>query len=109
MVVRAASRLAVVRRARFAPGAGTTMAGPLVIIHTKTIPTRHEARNTSDVDRQPAVAMSCAATGRATATPIPGPAYAMPSASPDIPAYRRAIAVDVPRNASCSPRAWNTA
>jgi hypothetical protein len=30
--------------------------------------------NTIDVDRQPAVWTSCAASGKATATPIPGPA-----------------------------------
>ena len=85
------------------------MGGPLVIIQTKATPMRHEAMNASDVDRQPAVWMSCAATGNATATPIPGPAYAIPRASPDIPAYRRAIAVEIPMNASWSPIAWNTA
>ena len=47
--------------------------------------------------------------GNATATPKPGPAYAIPSARPDMPAYRRAIAVDVPMNESCRPRAMKTA
>ena len=55
-------------------GVGTTMGGPLVIIQTNATPRRLEAMNTSDVSRQPAVWMSPAATGSATATPIPGPA-----------------------------------
>jgi len=54
--------------------AGTTIGGPLVIIHTKATPRRLEAMNTREVSRQPAVRMRPAATGRATATPIPGPA-----------------------------------
>ena len=77
--------------------------------HTNTTPTRHAARKTSDVERQPAVAIRPAVTGRAIATPIPGPAYAIPSASPDIPSYRRAIAVEVPMNESWRPSAMNTA
>lgn len=59
---------------RFAPGAGTTIEGPLVITQTKATPTRHEAMKTSDAGRQPTVWISCAAIGSATATPIPGPA-----------------------------------
>ena len=90
------------------PGAGTTIAGPLVIIQTNATPTRQDAMKTSEVDRQPAVSINPAASGNATATPMPGPAYAIPSASPDIPAYRRAIAVEVPMNASCSPIAMKT-
>ena len=50
------------------------MDGPLVIIQTKTTPIRHDAMNTSDAERQPAVSISSAATGNAMATPMPGPA-----------------------------------
>src|SRR6187431_1576406 len=54
--------------------AGTTIAGPLVIIQTKTTPSRDVAMKTSAVERQPAVSINAAASGRATATPMPGPA-----------------------------------
>jgi hypothetical protein len=50
------------------------IAGPLVIIQTKATPRRDAAMNTSAVERQPAVSIRPAASGRATATPMPGPA-----------------------------------
>ena len=83
--------------------AGTTIAGPLVMIRTNTTPTSDAAMKTSAVDRQPAVSMRLAASGRAMATPSPGSGVAIPRASPDIPSYRRAIAVDVPMKASLEP------
>ncbi len=59
-------------------------------------------------DRQPSSGISPAASGRASATPMPGPAYATPRARPVAPAYLRAIAVVVPTKTSCSPSASKT-
>jgi hypothetical protein len=61
-------------RRRSGRRAGTTIAGPLVISHTNATPTRHDARKTSEAERQPAVWINPPAIGRAIATPIPGPA-----------------------------------
>ena len=53
--------------------------------HTNATPTRHDARNTSDVERQPAVAISPPATGRAIATPMPGARVRDPEREPGHP------------------------
>jgi hypothetical protein len=73
-VARADSSASTARVRPAGPRAGTTMAGPLVISQTKTTPASDAARKASDAERQPAVSMSPAAIGRATATPMPGPA-----------------------------------
>ena len=60
-------------RVRSRRAAGTTIAGPLVIIQTNATPTRHEDEH--ERGRPPACRrISPAATGSAMAAPIPGPA-----------------------------------
>ena len=68
------------------PRAGTITAAPLVISQTNGTASSDVAANPRVMERQPSSGIAPAASGRKTATPIPGPAYATPSASPATPA-----------------------
>ena len=54
--------------------AGTTTAGPVVISSTKGTAARVTAPKPTSTWRQPISGMYPAASGKATATPMPGPA-----------------------------------
>src|SRR4051812_39417423 len=56
------------------PRAGTTIRGPLVMSQTNATPTSDAARKSNAADRQPGPSISWAVTGRASASPRPGPA-----------------------------------
>ena len=73
-LARAASSVSFSRVDPASRRAGTRIDGPAVISQTNTTPTSDAATNTSDTDCYPVVSITPAATGSATATPIPGPA-----------------------------------